>query len=414
MTDIILKHYGDIDVDTLTRERLKMWLSESGRKDVDTVPVESVIVHMMIWAGKWKKEIVTLKQKRNAETDTKLCLHSRRIAGGTKADGQSAEEPKGNTPCRRRGHFRNAGQPESKEHHQIFGHEGDSAPTASEHRSESKARRERTEAKTQPKASVAGVEKRKKHDGRSYRQPAKREVIDRPEHIDALQNYADKFNINIFDSNATGKPSTGAIYHDRSSKGIKNGKRVYNDCWRAEINIAGDRYRHRSKDRDDCVAWLKAVKQGKIKPTDNKADWWRMEQRKDDNVRVDEIIVSAAEESAMLYDYHQTGDMAKINEYLVKRLLPHMAYYCAHTLKFGESRTITASRQAAALLLTRITAGKPIVNFTATCKRMLRMHKKRGNFFYYENAVEPVRLMVDGINFDALAEIWKVTKDRRI
>lgn len=124
--------------------------------------------------------------------------------------------------------------------------------------------------------------------------------------------------------------------------------------------------------------------------------------------------MSAAEESAMLYDYHQTGDMAKINEYLVKRLLPHMAYYCAHTLKFGESRTITASRQAAALLLTRITAGKPIVNFTATCKRMLRMHKKRGNFFYYENAVEPVRLMVDGINFDALAEIWKVTKDRRI
>ena len=49
------------------------------------------------------------------------------------------------------------------------------------------------------------------------------------------------------------------------------------------------------------------MRTGKIKPTDNKADWWRMEQRKDDNVRIDEIIVSAAEEAVLLYDYHQTG-----------------------------------------------------------------------------------------------------------
>ena len=209
--------------------------------------------------------------------------------------------------------------------------------------------------------------------------------------------------------------TTGTIYHDTASKGYsKSGKRVFKDCYRAEITISGQRYRHRSKDREDCERWLKDVRTGKIKPTDNKADWWRMEQRKDDNVRIDEIIVSAAEEAVLLYDYHQTGDITAINDYLVKRLLPHMVYYCAHTLHFGQDRTITASRQAAALLLTRITAGKPVMNFTATCKRMLRVHKQRGDFFYYEKAPEQVRIMVNGMNLDGLAELYKVTKDRRI
>lgn len=208
--------------------------------------------------------------------------------------------------------------------------------------------------------------------------------------------------------------TTGTIYQDVASKGWKRGKRVFKNCYRAEIMISGQRYRHRSKDRKDCEDWLQAVCAGKIRPTDNKADWWRMEQRKDDNVRIDEIIVSAAEESMLLYDYHQTGDIVPINDYLVKRLLPHMAYYCAHTLHFGRERTVSASRQAAALLLTRITAGKPVLNFTATCKRMLRVYRKCGNFFYYENAPEKVKILVDGLNLDSLAAVWQVTRDKRL
>ena len=206
----------------------------------------------------------------------------------------------------------------------------------------------------------------------------------------------------------------GTIYHDHGSKGWQNGKRVFKDCWRAEITIDGQRYRHRSKERSDCEEWLKAVRCNKIRPTDNKADWWRMEQHKDESVRIDEIIVSQAEESVMLYDYHQTGDLSKIYEYITQRLMPHMAYYCAHTLQFGKDTTITASRQAIALLLTRITAGKPILSMTSTCKKMLRVYKQRGDFFYYESAPEQVKLMVNGLNLDGLAAIWKVTKDRRL
>ena len=216
------------------------------------------------------------------------------------------------------------------------------------------------------------------------------------------------------DWQADTRPRHGTIEHDTSSKGWKNGKRVFKDCWRAVIMVNGQRYRHRGETREECREWLKAVCAKKILPTDNKADWWRMEQHKDEEARIDELIVSAAEEAVLLYDYHQTGDITAINDYLVKRLLPHMVYYCAHTLHFGQDRTITASSQAAALLLTRITAGKPVMNFTATCKRMLRVHKQRGDFFYYEKAPEQVRIMVNGMNLDGLADLYKVTKDRRI
>jgi hypothetical protein len=42
------------------------------------------------------------------------------------------------------------------------------------------------------------------------------------------------------------------------------------------------------------------------------------------------------------------------------------------------------------------------------------LHKERGDFFYYEKAPEQVRLMINGMNLDGLAEVWNVTKDRRI
>ncbi len=215
-------------------------------------------------------------------------------------------------------------------------------------------------------------------------------------------------------NDGTTKTRTGTIYHDTSSKGVKCGRQYKHDRWRAEITIDGIRYRHRSKNREDCEKWLKAVIDKRIRPTDNKADWWRMEQRKDESVRVDEIIVSQAEESLLMYDYHQTGDIEPICHYISVRLLPHMAYYCCHTLHLGRERTITASRQAMAILLFRIKAGKPVTNLTASCKRMLRIYKKNGDFFYYENIPNEVKIMANKINFDGLAKIWKVTKDRRI
>ena len=206
----------------------------------------------------------------------------------------------------------------------------------------------------------------------------------------------------------------GTIYHDTSSKGWKNGKRVFKDCWRAEITIDGERFRHRGQDRQDCEQWLKAIRRGDIHPTDNKADWWRMEQHKDEEARIDELIVSAAEEANIVYEYRQTGDTQILYDYCVKALLPHMVWYCAHTLHLGRDRSLTCSRQAVGLILTKIVGGRPVTNITFTCKRMLRTYKNRGDFWYYDKAPEAVRLMVNRIDMTALAELYKVTKDRRI
>ena len=217
------------------------------------------------------------------------------------------------------------------------------------------------------------------------------------------------------DCPAERKKRVGTVYHDTASKGYsKTGKRVFKDCWRAEITIAGQRYRHRSKEREDCEAWLAAVKHGKIKPTDNKADWWRMEQRKDEEARIDELIVSAAEEANIVYEYRQTGDTEILYDYCIKALLPHMVYYCAHTLRLGRDRSLTCSRQAVGLILTKIVGGRPVTNITFTCKRMLRTYKDRGDFWHYEKCPEVVKMMVNRIDMSALEELYKVTKDRRI
>lgn len=207
----------------------------------------------------------------------------------------------------------------------------------------------------------------------------------------------------------------GTIYKDEGSKGYsKSGRRRFKDCWRAEISIAGQRYRHRGESRLECEEWLKAVTTRKIKPTDNKADWYRMEQKKDPAVRVDELIVSNAEEAVLIYNYHETGDMEPLFKYCEQRLLPHMAYYCAHTLRFSQERTITASREAVAILLQRIANGNPVFALTITAKKMLRTHMEKGHFWFWERIPEPIRLRIGGLDLSGLAEIWKVTRDRRL
>lgn len=208
--------------------------------------------------------------------------------------------------------------------------------------------------------------------------------------------------------------SNGNISHDTSVKEVRGNRVRYHDRWVATIMISGVRYRHRSKSRLDCKEWLRSVIAGRIRPTDTQADWWRMEQRKDEEARVDEIIITEAEEAILLADYHENRDLTAIKRYIEQRLLPHMAWYCRHTLHLGETKTITASRQAVALLLTRITADIPVRGMTDTCKRMLRIYKQRGDFFYYEKAPQPVKLVCNGIDFSEISKVWKVTKDKRL
>ena len=399
MVSVFMRKLGDTDITTLTDFDIEMQLAMSEQPEDRKVKARSCMHYLLRWAKEQGKEVPQIahpfeikeqetKNEKDNETDTELRLHRRRDASRAETDGQPKEEPKGDTSRRRRRPVRHVRPAEPEEHREVPRPEGSQAPRTRKPRGEGETRRKRTGTEAHPEASDAGTKERKK---------AQRRLTERPT------------------KEADTRRRSGTIYYDNASKGYSNtGKRVFNDCWRAEITIVGQRFRHRSKDREDCVAWLKAVRQGKIKPTDNKADWWRMEQHKDEEARIDELIVSAAEEANIVYEYRQTGDTEILYNYCIKALLPHMVYYCAHNLQLGRDRSLTCSRQAVGLILTKIVGGRPVTNITFTCKRMLRIYKNRGDFWYYDKAPEAVKLMVNRIDMSALADLYKVTKDRRI
>ena len=367
MVAVYLRKLGDTDITLLTEFDIELQEAMCQQPEERKVKARSCMHHLLNWAKEQGKKVITIAAPGVAKTEEK-----------------PKEKPKIATDKPKK-----VRQGKTK--------------------SELKVRQGKT--KSEPKPAVTCRKKVTEPAVTCRNLPSPKPTAT----ADTIEDYADKHGINIYDSPRRGKPATGTIYHDHGSKGYDaTGKRIFKDCWRAEINIMGVRYRHRSKDRKDCEDWLKAVKQGKIKPTDNKADWWRMEQHKDEEARIDELIVSAAEEANIVYEYRQTGDTQILYDYCVKALLPHMVWYCAHTLHLGRDRSLTCSRQAVGLILTKIVGGRPVTNITFTCKRMLRTYKNRGDFWYYDKAPEAVRLMVNRIDMSALAELYKVTKDRRI
>ena len=367
MVAVYLRKLGDTDITLLTEFDIELQEAMCQQPEERKVKARSCMHHLLNWAKEQGKKVITIAAPGVAKTEEK-----------------PKEKPKIATDKPKK-----VRQGKTK--------------------SEPKVRQGKT--KSEPKPAVTCRKKVTEPAVTCRNLPSPKPTAT----ADTIEDYADKHGINIYDSPRRGKPATGTIYHDHGSKGYDaTGKRIFKDCWRAEINIMGVRYRHRSKDRKDCEDWLKAVKQGKIKPTDNKADWWRMEQHKDEEARIDELIVSAAEEANIVYEYRQTGDTQILYDYCVKALLPHMVWYCAHTLHLGKDRSLTCSRQAVGLILTKIVGGRPVTNITFTCKRTLRTYKNRGDFWYYDKAPEAVRLMVNRIDMTALAELYKVTKDRRI
>lgn len=212
----------------------------------------------------------------------------------------------------------------------------------------------------------------------------------------------------------SGTRNVGCVYQDTYSKGIKNNHRTYHNRWVAEIQIGGVHFRHRSADKADCEEWLKAVRNGRITPRDCGADWYMAEQKRDLEKKFEEMILSAAEEAMLAAQYTANKDLKPISDYMTQRLLPHMIYYCAHVLNMGRKTALDASTQCIAIMLENIAAGKPITNFTRYGKRMLRVRKAHRDFWYYEKVPQDIRLIIDGIDYKPLEEIYKLTKLKKI
>ena len=350
MTTVFLRKLGDRDIKTLTDFDIQLQLAMSEQPEDRKVKARACIDHLRAWAAEQGKPFA-----------------------------QPEHEPK----------------PKAEPKPKVKKPKAEPKPKVKKHKADPKP-------KAQPKPKVEKPSKEKRIVKRCEKAGDQQAIRQDLQPLDPEAWQDDQ------------RKRRGTIYHDTASKGWKNGKRVFSDRWRADIMIHGVRYRYRAETRQECAEWLKAVTSKKIMPTDNKADWWRMEQHKDEEARIDELIVSAAEEAHIVYEYRQSGDTQILYDYCTKALLPHMVYYCAHTLRLGRDRTLTASRQAVGLILTKIVGGRPVTNITFTCKRMLRTYASRGDFWYYDKAPETVKLMVNRIDMSALEELYKVTKDRRI
>ena len=211
-----------------------------------------------------------------------------------------------------------------------------------------------------------------------------------------------------------GWPTNGSIYEDYSSNGKQSGKQRKRMRWVAEFYVGSVHFRHRSQNRIECEEWAKAVRMGRIKPWENGPDWRKLEQKKNLEMRYGEKIISAAEEACLLLKYHETKDLTDICDYMQRRMLPHMIYYSARSLGLGRKTAIDAAVQCVGILLTDITAGKPVTDFTRQAKRMMRIYKAHRSFWYYDKAPQDIKNIIDGLDLSGLDDIFKLTKDKRI
>ena len=65
-TTLFRKH-GNVEAETLTREQLQQWLTESNLPKDYTVPTASVVNYMMVWAGLWKEQKPTIVKRKTFE-----------------------------------------------------------------------------------------------------------------------------------------------------------------------------------------------------------------------------------------------------------------------------------------------------------------------------------------------------------
>lgn len=205
----------------------------------------------------------------------------------------------------------------------------------------------------------------------------------------------------------------GHIEKDVYSKGIRREKQRKENRWQARIKVRGVVYRHRASSRYACEDWLRAVLDKRILPSDTGADWLRAEQKKDMMARYRQMASINCEEGGLIYNYYETGDLEPLREYIEKSLLPHLVYYCCHTLQLGLKNSMIYSKEAIALLLTKISANRPVMNMTALCKRICRT-KRNGDTYYFDHMPKDMRMVVNKVDYAPLEQLWKVTKDKRI
>lgn len=126
--------------------------------------------------------------------------------------------------------------------------------------------------------------------------------------------------------------------------------------------------------------------------------------------QIDEDLERHITEAQMIQRYRKSHDFTEINQYIERKALPYINYYCSMYGMRQYLRDIVPS--AVAILYMRLSGGRAVYTITKQICAILKVYKKLNRFDHYEKVPEHVFVAVEQINFEDLSNKYVVKRNR--
>lgn len=126
--------------------------------------------------------------------------------------------------------------------------------------------------------------------------------------------------------------------------------------------------------------------------------------------QIDEDLERHILEAQMIQRYRQSHDFTEINQYIEKKALPYINFYCTMYHMRQYIHDIVPS--AVAVLYMRLSGGKAVYTITKQICSILKVYKKLNRFDHYDRIPENVFVAVEQINFEDLNNKYIVKRNR--
>lgn len=217
----------------------------------------------------------------------------------------------------------------------------------------------------------------------------------------------------------------------RNKRGCLN---LCNGSWRATVMIKGRKYAKASTNKETALFYLDLMQTDEgmnilfkerdmyrknkalleeIKKERNKPRPWTAEKLLPHYIpvhdtkcqltqkQIDEDLERHILEAQMIQRYRQSHDFTEINQYIEKKALPYINFYC--TMYHMRQYIYDIVPSAVAVLYMRLSGGKAVYTITKQICSILKVYKKLNRFDHYDRIPENVFVAVEQINFEDLS-----------
>ncbi len=125
--------------------------------------------------------------------------------------------------------------------------------------------------------------------------------------------------------------------------------------------------------------------------------------------QIDEDLERHILEAQMIQRYRQSHDFTEINQYIEKKALPYINFYC--TMYHMRQYIYDVVPSAVAVLYMRLSGGKAVYTITKQICSILKVYKKLNRFDHYDRIPENVFVAVEQINFEDLSNKYIVKRN---